>query len=129
MGSGERVASGLFGGLIVGVWVYGLLFGFPDWSEFEVGRWFTWGFLGLAIAGAIYGTRATDQTVRLVMVVLMGIILSIVIMGAIFNENEYVFATLATTLGGGLITTALPTPKAWTGSGGQTPTTSEPGAR
>lgn len=110
MASGERIGAVLFGGIILGVWIYGLLFHFDAGRPLDIGRWFGWGMVGLAIAGAIYGTRAADDVVRLVMVTVIGIVLSIVVLGAILNENVYILATLTTALGAGLISMALPAP-------------------
>lgn len=110
MASNERVSAVLLGGIILGVWVYGLLFEFPQWDEFNYGRWAVWGLLGLLVAGGIYGARAATDTARLVIISLIGVLITVIVLGATLNGNPYVFATLATLVGGAFITAALPTP-------------------
>lgn len=111
MASGERIGAVLFGGILLGVWLYGLLFAFPEWQEFSVASWFAWGLLGLVLAGAIYGARATKDTARLLLIALIGIIISIVTIGATLNSTENAFAATFTLAGGVLIAAALPKPQ------------------
>jgi hypothetical protein len=110
MASGDKIGLVLFGGIVLGVWIYGLLFGFPEWRDFAVSSWFFWGFLGMILASGIYAARATEETSRLIIISVLGIVITVVILGATLNENLYVFATLATVIGGGMILAAVPVP-------------------
>ncbi len=103
-----RVASALMGGLIMGVWFYGVLWGFGD--GMEVSGWMIWGLLGLVLAGAVYGSRATQDHLRIALVAIIGAVTAMVTMGAIIQENIHVLATVTTMLGGSLIGSALPIP-------------------
>lgn len=106
--TGERVASVLIGGIILGIWLYGLLFGFD--TDFNVAAWAGWGFMGLLLAGGVYAARGAGETPRLLIIAAIGVVVALVTTGAMIQENYYVWATVATLLGGGLILGAMPAP-------------------
>ncbi len=104
-------AAYIFGGFFVGVWVYGLLFGFPEWNDFSVSQWFFWGFLGVVIAGGLYGARVTSEGVRVAIIVFVGVALGILILAAALEQELHITATFLNIVGAGLIASALPRPQ------------------
>lgn len=117
----ERVGAVLFGGMLLGVWIYGLLFTFdPDGGAGQnVAAWFGWGMLGLALAAGIWGARVASETNRIFIIAGVGVLLAIITIGAVLRENADVFATLFSAAGAGLIATALPVPSDKEGPPGQ----------
>ena len=100
----------IFGGIFVGAWLYGLLFGFPGWGDFSIWQWLLWGFLGLVIAGGIYAALITHEWVRIALVTTVGLAIGLLIMAIIMEEEVHIIATFLNTLGAGLIAAGLPRP-------------------
>lgn len=101
-----QVSAYIMGGAILGVWIYGLLWGFDpamDW-----GAWFGWGVLGLVIAGALYIVVAVEHWVRLGSLIVIGVVMMLVLLGSIFESDPHMSATFVTALGGGMIAATLP---------------------
>jgi len=65
--------------------------------------------IGLVLAGAIYGTRIANGTVRAVLFAVIGIVCGMLLTAFILKELEEGVATFVTGVGGGLIASALPT--------------------
>ncbi len=101
-------AALIFGGIFLGAWIYGILFTYPEPSPFEIGRWIFWGILGLGIAGGLFAARMANETVRIVIIVLVGVFLGILILAAVLEEDAYIMATFVAGTGAGLIAAALP---------------------
>ncbi len=101
------------GSVFLGIWLYGLMFSFDpvDGETQDVGRWFGWGMVGLVMAAAGYGIRALGGVPQLVSMILLGLLSTLVVMGAVLNENVYIFATLCSGIGAGLIVAAMPPPR------------------
>ena len=112
MASGSQVGSIVFGGLFIGIWLYIALFGVPaemdEGGDFSVAKWLVWGLVGLALAGAIYGTRVASGGVRVALFVAIGIAIGLLVTAFLFNDLQEGIATLVTLVGGGLIVSALP---------------------
>lgn len=108
MASGSQVGSIVFGGLFIGVWLYIALFGVPFDSSFSAGAWILWGFVGLALAGAIYGTRIARGGLRVTLFAVVGIAAGMLLTAFLLQGLEEGIATLVTLVGGGLIASALP---------------------
>ena len=110
-GSGSQVASYIFGGLFIGIWLYLLLFGVPaDDGYLKSSAWGFWGFIGLILAGSIYGAQVASGAVRIALYVAIGITLAMLLMSLILREVEEGWATALTFVGAGLIVSALPRP-------------------
>lgn len=101
-------AAYIFGGIFLGVWVYGLIFGFPDWHDFNYWSWFFWGLLGLVIAGGLYAARVTSEVVRIVIIVFVGLCIGILILAASLEQEAHIIGTFVVATGAGLIASALP---------------------
>lgn len=108
MATGSQVGSYIFGGLFVGVWLYIALFGLVDYNGLSTSAWSFWGFVGLLLAGAIYGSRIAEGSVRIALFITIGVALAMVLMGLLTREVEEGWATLLTFVGAGLIVSALP---------------------
>jgi uncharacterized membrane protein YcfT len=111
MASGQQTGSVIFGGFFIGVWLYFCLFRTPLSPDIELGSWVLLGFVGLALAGAIYGTRVTSGTLRLVLFVAIGIAIAFLSTAFILEQLNEGIAALITFVGAGLIVTALPVPE------------------
>lgn len=109
MASGSQVGSYIFGGLFVGVWLYMALFGIPG-EDFEAGAWSMWGFIGLVLAGAIYGSRLAEGGIRIALFVIIGIAVGMALTALVMQEIPEGLALLLTFVGAGLIVSALPRP-------------------
>ena len=112
MASGSQVSSLVFGGVFIGIWLYIALFGVPSdldndgsWSD---SAWALWGFVGLILAGALYGTRITRGWMRVSLFVLIGTAIAMLAMAFFFDEVVEGLASLVTLVGGGLIVSVLP---------------------
>lgn len=112
MANGSQVSSVVFGGLFIGVWLYIALFDLPASMDtnnsFSYGAWLIWGFVGLLLAGALYGTRVASGGVRVALYAVIGITLGMLITAFFFQDLEEGIATLVTLVGGGLIASVLP---------------------
>lgn len=108
MATGSQVGSIVFGGLFIGIWLYIALFGVPFDSTFHVGAWVLWGFVGLALAGAIYGTRVTSGAFRVALFAAVGIATGMLLTAFLLQGLQEGIATIVTLVGGGLIVSALP---------------------
>jgi hypothetical protein len=108
MASGSQVGSIIFGGLFLGVWLYVALWGVPYETSFNSGEWVIWGMVGLALAGAIYGTRIAKGGVRVGLFVVVGIAIGMLVTAFLLQGLEEGVATIVTLVGGGLIVSALP---------------------
>lgn len=113
MASGSQVSSVVFGGLFIGVWLYISLFDLPAEmdrnNDFSYGAWFTWGVIGLVIAGAIYGTRIATGAVRVTLYAVIGIAVGMLVTAFVLQDLQEGLATIVTLVGGGLIASVLPT--------------------
>ncbi len=105
-------AAFVFGGLFLSVWVYGLLFKFPEWHDFNWVIWFFWGLLGFLIAGGLYAALVTSEIARIVIMVLVGLSIGILILAAALEQEGHIIASFVTATGAGLIASALPRPHA-----------------
>jgi hypothetical protein len=108
MASGSQVSSIVFGGLFLGVWLYIALFGVPFDRTFNDGAWILWGFVGLALAGAIYGSRVAKGGLRVTLYAVVGVACGMLLTAFLLQGLEEGIATLVTVVGGGLIASALP---------------------
>jgi hypothetical protein len=108
MASGSQVGSIIFGGLFLGVWLYVALWGVPYEASFNSGEWVIWGMVGLALAGAIYGTRIAKGGLRVGLFVVVGIAIGMLVTAFLLQGLEEGVATIVTLVGGGLIVSALP---------------------
>lgn len=98
----------IFGGIFLGAWLYGILFGFPGWTDFQPGQWVLWGFVGLVIAGGLYAARVTEDWVRIIVIVVVGIALGLLILATFLEEEAHIIGSFLTAAGAGLIVAALP---------------------
>lgn len=105
-------AAYIFGGFFVGIWIYGLLFAFPEWQDFSPVKWFFWGLVGIVIAGGLYAARVTSEGVRVAIVIFVGVALGVLILAAALEQEAHITASFATATGAGLIASALPRPAA-----------------
>ncbi len=103
----------IVGSVFLGIWLYGMLFSFnPSNAEpQDVGRWGGWGLLGMVIAAAGYGTRALEGLTQIISIVVLVMVTTLAVMGALLNANEYILATLCTAIGLSMVLAALPAPK------------------
>lgn len=108
MASNSQVGSIVFGGLFIGVWLYIALFGVPFDSSFNAGAWVLWGFVGMALAGAIYGTRIARGALRVTLFAVVGIATGMLLTAFLLQGLQEGIATVVTLVGGGLIVSALP---------------------
>jgi hypothetical protein len=104
----QGTAAYITGGIFLGVWAYGILFGFPDWDSFSFGRWFFWGFLGFLIAGGLYAARITTEGVRIGIVIFVGICLGMLLFASMLEAEAHIIASFLVSIGAGLIASALP---------------------
>lgn len=111
MATGQQSGSIIFGGFFIGVWLYLCLFRTPLSDDIDLGRWVLFGFVGLALAGAIYGTRVAQGTVRLVLFIAIGIAIAFLTTAFILEQLDEGIAALITFVGAALIVTALPVPE------------------
>lgn len=110
MATGQQSGSVIFGGFFIGVWLYLCLFTTPLSNDIDLGAWVLLGFVGLALAGAIYGTRVTSGTLKLVLFVAIGIAIAFLTTAFILEQLNEGVAALITFVGAALIVTALPVP-------------------
>jgi hypothetical protein len=108
MASGQQWGSMIFGGLFIGVWLYVALWGVPWDGAFHAGEWFIWGIVGLALAGAIYGTRIARGSLRIALFVIVGVAIGMLVTAFLLQGLEEGVATIVTLVGGGLIVSAIP---------------------
>ncbi|MEA3136610.1 MAG: hypothetical protein QOC71_891 [Thermoplasmata archaeon] len=111
MATGQQSGSVIFGGFFIGVWLYLCLFRTPLSNDIDLGAWVLLGFVGLALAGAIYGTRVTTGTLKLVLYVAIGIAIAFLTTAFILEQLNEGVAALITFVGAALIVTALPVPE------------------
>lgn len=109
MASSSQVGSYIFGGLFIGVWFYLALFGVPG-EDFKVGPWSLWGFVGLVLAAAIYGSRMATGGLRIGLFVVIGVAVGMAVTSLILEQVPEGLALLLTFIGAGLIVSALPRP-------------------
>jgi hypothetical protein len=110
MATGQQSGSIIFGGFFVGVWLYLSLFRTPLSDDIDLGAWVLLGFVGLALAGAIYGTRVATGTLRIVLFVAIGIAIAFLTTAFILEQLNEGIAALITFVGAALIVSALPIP-------------------
>lgn len=103
----EQAGLVVLGSVFLGIWVFGLLFGFG----FEhTAAWMSWGLVGFVLAGAGYGIRAAEGVLHVVLLAALGVVTTVVVLTALAHESPSVFAAVCTALGGGLVAAALPAP-------------------
>ena len=102
----NQTGSLVFGGLFIGIWLYVSLFV----SEVDPGPWTFWGLIGLIIAAGIYGARVAQDTLRVILLVGLGIAVGCIIAASLWQEIAEALAALLTFLGGALVVSALPVP-------------------
>ena len=110
MATGQQSGSIVFGGLFIGIWLYLCLFTTPLSNDIDLGAWVLMGFVGLALAGAIYGTRVTQGTLKTVLFVAVGIAIGLLTTALVLEQLSEGWAALITFVGAALIVTALPVP-------------------
>lgn len=103
----EQTGLVILGSIFLGIWIFGILWGFG--FENPAG-WIVWGFVGLLIAGAGYGVRATEGPVRIALLAGLGILSTVLFLSALASEDPSVFGAVCTALGAGFIAAALPGP-------------------
>ena len=111
MATGQQSGSVIFGGFFIGVWLYLCLFRTPLSNDIDLGAWWLLGFVGLALAGAIYGTRVASGSLRIVLFVAIGIAIAFLTTAFILEQLNEGVAALITFVGAALIVTALPVPE------------------
>jgi hypothetical protein len=111
MANSQQAGSIIFGGFFLGVWLYLCLFRTPLSDNIDLGSWVLLGFVGLALAGAIYGTRIATGTTRLVLYVVLGIAIAFLTTAFVLQQLNEGVAALITFVGAALIVTALPVPE------------------
>ena len=111
MASGQQSGSIIFGGFFIGVWLYLCLFTTPLSGDIDLGAWWLLGFVGLALAGAIYGTRVASGNLRIALFVAIGIAIAFLTTAFILEQLNEGVAALITFVGAALIVTALPVPE------------------
>lgn len=102
-----NAAGFVFGGLLLGCWVYFVLFKVPD-VDVDVGPWVFWGVVGLAISGGILAARFAPDRARMAIWVGLGIAVGLLAMAAVFQRVPESMAALLTVSGGALIVTSIP---------------------
>lgn len=110
MASTQQAGSIVFGGFFLGVWLYLCLFATPLTDDLDLGQWVLFGVVGLALAGAMYGTRVATGTARVVLYVVLGIAIAFLTAAFVLNTMEEGVAALITFVGAALIVSALPVP-------------------
>ena len=110
MATGQQSGSIVFGGFFIGVWLYLCLFRTPLSDDIDLGAWWLLGFVGLALAGAIYGTRVATGNVRIGLYVAIGIAIAFLTTAFLLEQLNEGVAALITFVGAALIVTALPVP-------------------
>jgi len=103
-----RASPMVVGGLFIGFWLYVLFFRVKEFPPIDLALWTFWGFMGLAVAGALYASRVANSMARIIIWIVLGILLGFLIMVLIFNQIGEAFAALFTLVGAGLIVTGLP---------------------
>lgn len=111
MATGQQSGSIIFGGFFIGVWLYLCLFRTPLSNDIDLGAWWLLGFVGLALAGAIYGTRVATGNLRIVLFVAIGIAIAFLTTAFILEQLNEGIAALITFVGAALIVSALPVPE------------------
>lgn len=106
--SNEQTGLVILGSIFLGVWIFGMLWGFGFQNPTG---WMVWGFVGFLLAGAAYGMRATEGAVRIVLLAGLGILSTVLFLSALAMEDPSVFGALCTALGAGLVAAALPDPR------------------
>ncbi|HJQ93273.1 MAG TPA: hypothetical protein VJ874_03185 [Candidatus Thermoplasmatota archaeon] len=110
MATGQQSGSIIFGGFFIGVWLYLCLFRTPLSDDIDLGAWWLLGFVGLALAGAIYGTRIASGNLRIGLFVAIGIAIAFLTTAFLLEQLNEGIAALITFVGAALIVTALPVP-------------------
>jgi hypothetical protein len=103
-----RAAPMIVGGLFIGFWLYMLFFRISEFPAINLPLWLFWGFMGLAVSGALYASRVANDTARILIWIVLGILLGFLVMVLIFNQIGEAVAALFTLVGSGLIVTGLP---------------------
>lgn len=111
MATGQQSGSIIFGGFFIGVWLYLCLFRTDLSDDIDLGAWWLLGFVGLALAGAIYGTRIASGNLRIALFVAIGIAIAFLTTAFILEQLNEGIAALITFVGAALIVTALPVPE------------------
>ncbi|HUR25465.1 MAG TPA: hypothetical protein VM327_05570 [Candidatus Thermoplasmatota archaeon] len=111
MANSQQSGSIVFGGFFIGVWLYLCLFRTPLSGDIDLGAWWLLGFVGLALAGAIYGTRIANGGLRIALFVTIGIAIAFLATAFIIEQLHEGIAALITFVGAALIVTALPVPE------------------
>lgn len=101
-----RTGAFIVGGLFIGFWLYLALF--QTDLNLQAAEWWFWGFVGLAIAGGLFGGRVANIPVRIGIMVALGIAAAMLLGAAIFHQVGEAVAALLTAGGGAIIVTALP---------------------
>jgi hypothetical protein len=110
-----RASPMIVGGLFLGLWLYLLFFRVSEFPRINLALWLFWGFMGLAVAGALYASRIANSTARIAIWIVLGILLGFLVMVVTFNQIGEAIALAFTLVGAGLIVTGLP--GGWTFSG------------
>ena len=104
----EQAGLVVLGSVFLGIWIYGILFGF---GYEDTSGWLAWGVVGMVLAGAAYGIRAAEGAMHVALLAALGIVSTVVVLTALANEDPSVFGAVCTALGLGLVAAALPPPR------------------
>jgi len=110
MATGQQSGSIIFGGFFIGVWLYLALIPGPLTNDIQLGAWWLLGIVGLALAGAVYGTRVATGNLRLALFVAIGIAIAFLATAFLLQQLNEGVAALITFVGAALIVSALPVP-------------------
>lgn len=98
----------IFGGMFLGVWIYGSLFGF-GFSDFNPGAWTGWGFLGLVLGGSLFAVKFLDDIRgKIAVYTAIGMLLMILVLAGIFEQRGEMFGMLPTVMGTAMIAASFP---------------------
>ncbi len=97
----------VFGGLLIGAWLYFLLFTAPR-VDIEKAPWALWGTVGLVVAGGLLGARFAPANLRMAIWVGVGVGVGLLAMAAMFNQVVESMAAILTIGGGAMIVTSIP---------------------
>jgi hypothetical protein len=103
-----RAGAFVVGGLFLGVWLYLGLFRSNQLPDIDVGLWWFWGAVGLAIAGGLYAGRVANAPIRITIWVALGIAVGMLIAAALFQRVGEALAAIFTAVGGAIIVSGLP---------------------